>query len=206
MVLAQIRALQNAGSLKGSRIKVHAAMGSGYTGGFAWARVGYNSTFGEKASPLGGRATKVECNLPLMRDKMLRELGKIHKDLHSLMSTPEGVEFWRNNATWFYGDFDPKPGSAGRTVLDTYLKYKMANRKDIKESALQSYLDLLDEAKKIRKPSSGKKAGPDGEQGFPMDDDDERCFALAWAALAKRKAAAYQASQSKGKAKKKKKK
>lgn len=100
-----INQLIEARKLGYKRFDVSAAKSNKYNGYYTWARFGYNLKSSE-----------------IRRFKDLMNMnGRSEKDLHELMSTKEGVSFWKKNGFWFEGEFDLKANSINIQAFDKYL-------------------------------------------------------------------------------------
>lgn len=93
-------------------LRVHAAGGEGWgedwDGYYRWARLGYT------LDPVDKR--KVE--------RFLTENNRKEKDLNELVSTNEGLNFWKENGFEWHGAFDLTDESANMNLLIKYLEVK----------------------------------------------------------------------------------
>jgi len=94
--------VQEASAAGFSKIKTDASRQPGYNGYYTWARLGYDGPI----------------------PKSVRDKFPGVSRVSELMRTPEGRSAWKEHGDTFAGEFDLKPGSQSRRVLDAYMKAK----------------------------------------------------------------------------------
>lgn len=108
------RQVENAHRMGVKNIDTSAAQGAGWNGYYTWARFGYNARL--------SASTKAQ----LTRARDLPDAARESRDLHQLMSTKQGRDWWRENGEWTEMDFDLKPNSKHIKVLNSYLGERKA--------------------------------------------------------------------------------
>jgi len=96
----------NAKKMGVDRIVTMAGRGADANGYYTWARLGYNNV--EK--------------LPTYKEGAKGFEGK--NDIHEIMSSKEGRDWWKKNGSDFEGKFDLNEGSKSLQVLKNYLREK----------------------------------------------------------------------------------
>lgn len=130
MLMAQAEAARSLGIEK---IKTHAARGKDMVGYYVWPRLGYH----------GGLPPDVHSQLfdDIAAGKLSEDFYAVF-DVHQLMLTPEGREWWKENGKGFDAVFNVQGDSYD--ILKAYMAAK--SKKAAKSKGKRSLLDDLDEA------------------------------------------------------------